>query len=130
MGSNLTTTDPSYQKLVMSICFPAKTPVLTDQGKIYIDKIVPGVHTISKKPIRCVTKTILNEKHLVCIEKDAFGKNTPSENTLISLNHKVCYEDKMVKAKSLVGSIDNVYYTEYNGETLYNIMLDDYETMI
>jgi hypothetical protein len=36
----------------------------------------------------------------------------------------------MVKAKHLIGQFDGVYNKKYNGEILYNVLLETYEKML
>jgi hypothetical protein len=36
----------------------------------------------------------------------------------------------MIKAKNLIGVVDGVYNKKYNGEILYNVLLDKYDKMI
>lgn len=125
---NLAVGNPS--QIVYPICFPAGTPVLTDQGEVAIDKINPKIHTINNKKILDITKTITLEKHIVCIEKDALGPNTPSRKTFISRNHEIIYNKKRVKAKELIGKVDGVYNKKYYGETLYNVLMETHYLMI
>jgi uncharacterized delta-60 repeat protein len=67
---------------VIPICFPAGTPVLTDQGYIAIDEIIPEINTINNKPIIAITKTITKDDKIVCFEKNSLGKNMPSLSNL------------------------------------------------
>jgi hypothetical protein len=117
---------------IYPICFPAGTPVLTDQGIINIEKINPKIHTINNKKIVAVTKTITNEKHLVCIEKNALGDNIPSQQTIISSSHCVVYKNKFIPARNLKNFVENkedIYNVKYNNEILYNILMETHETM-
>jgi len=115
---------------IVTICFPAGTPILTDQGNIAIEKININKNTIRGKKIVAITKTTTIEDKIVCIEKDAFGPNIPSQKTYISRNHKLFYNKQMIKAKKLIGKVDGVYNKKYNGELLYNILLETYEKML
>jgi len=112
------------------ICFPAGTPVVTDQGQMPIEKINPSKNTIRGKKIVAITKTVTLEDKIVCIEKDALGTNIPSQKTCISRNHKLFYNKQMIKAKHLIGQVDGVYNKKYNGETLYNVLLETHEKMM
>jgi len=111
------------------VCFPSGTPVNTDQGSIEIQKIKPNVHTINNFKIIAVTKTVTLEDKIVCIKKNALGENVPSQTTFISKNHKILYNDEMIKAKHLVKKIEDVEFKEYNGEALYNVLLETNNTM-
>lgn len=123
------TTTASSSIVINNICFPAKTPIVTNQGIIDIDKINPSIHTIRNKKIVAITKTMSNKKYIICIEKDAVGKNIPSKRTLISSEHKVLYKGKMVEAKYLT-ELDGIYKIKYNGEILYNVLMEEHEKMI
>ena len=112
------------------ICFVAGTPVLTDQGSIAIEKISINKNTIRGKNIVAVTKTITIEDNIVCIEKDALGHNIPSQKTFISRNHKLFFNKQMIKAKHLIGQVDGVYNKKYNGEVLYNVLLETHSKMM
>jgi hypothetical protein len=113
------------------ICFPAGTPITTNQGLIPIEKINPDIHTIRNKPIVAITKTIYaTNKYLVCFEKDSLGNNIPSQKTIISKNHKIFYNGKMVKASGLLGLNDKITKIEYNNELLYNVLMENHDKMI
>jgi len=119
-------------QIFSSICFPAKTPVKTDQGYVHIDQIDKRVHTIRGEKIVAITKTVSKENHLVCIKKNALGKNMPSQKTYITKGHCVLYKGKMVRASQLVSLLDNglVEFVEYTGEPLYNVLLEEHSKMI
>ena len=122
------TTDPTL--IISNICFPAGTPVVTNQGKISIEKLQPYVHTIRNKTIVGITQTVTQDKNLVCFEKDAIGPNIPSEKTIISKNHCIFYKGKMIKAKNFVGKFQNVYMVKYTGEVLYNVLMEEHDKMM
>lgn len=107
------------------ICFPAGTPVMTDQGEIAIEKIDPKKNTIRSNPILAVTQTIPLYHYIICIEKDSLGKNVPSRKTFISKDHKVLYQGKMIPAELLPKAIK----VAYNSNPLYNVLLKDYSIM-
>ena len=122
--------DYTYEKIVISnICFPAGTPVTTDQGNIPIDKINPEIHTIHNNPIVAITKTITQDTHLVCFEKHALGLNKPNKKTVTSKNHKVYYNGKMTKAHHFLKQFKNVTEIEYNGEILYNVLMEKHDKL-
>ena len=112
------------------VCFPAGTPVTTDQGNIPIEKLNTHIHTIRGKSIVAITKTISIEKQIVCFEKDAFCKNVPSKKTICSPEHKILYKGKMVKARNIVDICENVHFIPYNGNILYNVLLEKEGKMI
>ena len=112
------------------ICFPKGTPVTTDQGSVAIEKLNPDKHTIRGKEIVAITQTRPLQKHIVCFEKDALSKNVPSQQTLCSKNHKIFYKGEMIKARNIVDMCENVTFVDYNGETLYNVLLKKHDKMM
>ena len=46
---------------------------------------------------------------------------------IISKNHFVLYKGKMIQAQNLINQIKNIYKIKYNGELLYNIILENYD---
>jgi hypothetical protein len=118
------------KKIVKSfICFPAKTPVNTDQGVVHINKLKSSIHTIRGKHIAAITQTVTSEKSLVCFEANSLGKNVPNKKTTMSLNHKVKHNGEMCKAKNFVDDYEGVTLVKYTGETLYNVLLEKPDNM-
>ena len=111
-------------------CFPSGTPVQTDQGVTAIEQLVPGEHTLRGKSIVAITQTRPLQKHIVCFEKDSIGKNVPSQQTICSKEHKVLYQGEMIKARDLADMCKNVKKVSYNGETLYNVLLEKHGKML
>jgi hypothetical protein len=116
--------------LISNICFPAGTPITTDQGIIAIEKINPEIHTIRNKKIIGITKTRSTNDFLVCIEKHALGNNIPSQKTLITRDHQIFYNGKMRRAVELIEFSENIYKVKYNGEILYNVLMEQHDKMI
>ena len=114
---------------ISNICFPASTPISTNQGIVAINKLNPLKHTIGNKKIVAITKTISLEDYLVCFEKNALGINYPSEKTIMSSQHKILYKGKMICAKYFIGHFENVNKIEYANEPLYNVLLEEQGTM-
>lgn len=115
---------------ISDVCFPAGTPINTDQGIIPIETILPNIHTIDKQNIIHITKTISLDKYLVCFEKNSLGKNIPSKKTILSKKHKLLYKNKMMHAEWFIGKIDNVYKVKYDGEILYNVLMEKYDKIL
>lgn len=116
--------------LISEICFASETLIKTDQGHVAIEKLDKDVHTIRGKQIQAITETVMITEYLVRFEKDTFGKNIPSQETIMSPNHKVFYQGTLIPAKQFVGNVDDVSTVPYNNEPLYNILLDEYEKVI
>lgn len=113
-----------------NICFPAGTPILTDQGNLAIEQINEFVHTIGNKKIVAVVKTKSTDDYLVCFEKDSLGTNVPSQRTLVSGEHGIMFKGKMRKAKCFLAKFQRVGKVRYNGETLYNVLMEEHNAML
>lgn len=111
------------------ICFIAGTLVLTDQGEVPIEKLDIKVHTISRKNIVAVTKTIPLDNHLICVEKNSLGNNVPNKKTIISKNHKVMVDNKLMEVEKLVQYVPTIYKVPCDKQILYNVLLKDYSVM-
>jgi len=111
--------------LISNICFPKNTPVLTDQGIIDIQEI--NDNTINGLKVEHITQTTSMDRHLVCFEKDSIAIGYPNQKTIMTRNHKVFY-GTMVNADTLLK--DNIYLIPYNGEILYNVLLEKNGFMI
>jgi len=129
MTGHLTITADCSDIPTSNVCFPAKTPVITNQGPVNIEDINPSIHTIRNKKIVAITKTVAHDKNLVRIAKHALGHLYPEKTTFISENHKVLFQGQMVKAKHLVDETKNITNVPYNGEALYNVLLEEHEKM-
>jgi len=112
---------------ISNICFPAKTPVSTDQGIVAIEKINPEIHTIDNKKIVGITQTIHQNDYLVCFEKHALGFNYPSAQTTMTNDHKISYQGKMRKASYFLDHFEKVRKIDYHGEILYNVLMEKHE---
>lgn len=107
-------------------CFVAGTPINTDQGIIHIELLNHDVNTIGGKPIVAITKITSTDSYLIQIPKDLLESNQPNQDTVISQLHKVLYKGVMTRAKDIPG----VRSVPYNGQPLYNVLLESYSTMI
>ena len=112
---------------ISNICFLENTPILLDQGIIDIQEINTDIHTINNKKIVAITKTISLDNYLVCFHENALGANYPIKKTIISKDHKILYYGKMIEAYKFIGHFDKVKKMKYNGEVLYNILMENHE---
>jgi len=115
---------------IADICFVRNTPIETDQGIVPIHKIDPKIHSINNKKIIAITKSVTEDKFLVCFEKHALGKNIPSTRTIVSKYHKIQNrKGKMMEAYKFLDYYEDVKKIDYDGEILYNILMNDHETV-
>jgi photosystem II stability/assembly factor-like uncharacterized protein len=115
---------------ISDICFPAGTLINTDQGRIAIEKINPNINTINNKRIVDIIKTIYNDNYLVGFRKHAITKNYPSEFTVMTKNHKIIWEGVKYDADSFLYRYENVVKVKYNGQILYNVLMEQHSEMI
>jgi alpha-tubulin suppressor-like RCC1 family protein len=122
---------------ITNICFPAGTPVKTDQGIIEIQNINPDHHTIGLKIIKAITQTLSEDPDLICFEKDALYKDVPSEKTVMSMNHGLLFKGKWYKAQDMIGVVgekctsNKIYRIPYKkGTILYNVLLETHSHML
>jgi hypothetical protein len=141
--SGVTVNTPAPPAPPAPICFPAGTPVLTDQGEVDIDKIDPEKHTINANKIEGITETTGIEDYMIMIKKHAFSEYVPCRDTLISANHKIMFGDGSVIATGAYGALfngrmvqarefldkkefaDKIYKVDYTGYPLYNVLLEN-----
>ena len=119
---------------ISNICFPAGTPIKTDQGLIPIEKLHANKHTINKytinkQPIQHITKTVTQDTHLICFEQNALGPNVPSARTRMTKEHKILFEGQYKPASYFLTRSNKVKKVKYNGELLYNVLLANYGTL-
>jgi hypothetical protein len=115
---------------ISGTCFPAGTLITCDQGEIPIELINPDIHTIRGKKIVTITKTIIQNKYLICFEKGSFGNNIPNRQTIMSKNHQLFYNGEMIKAVQFAGKFENVKKIKYTGEVLYNVLMEKHDKMV
>jgi hypothetical protein len=115
-----------WTDIITNICFPAGTPVQTDQGIISIEKINTNIHTIKGQPIKHITQTTTYNKYLIHFQENSIGYNIPNKPTTMSKEHKILYDGKLVPAFRFLDLTDKVKKINYSGEILYNVLLDVY----
>ena len=111
------------------ICFPAGTLVLTDQGEVAIDKIDIKKNTIQGNEIIAITESIPLDNYLICIEKSSLSHNVPNRRTIISKDHKIMCDKKLIRAECLTEYIPTFYKVNYDKKKLYNVLLKEHSIM-
>ena len=122
---------PTYVKFhtgvpVSNICFIAGTGVQTDQGTFPIESLTRK-HTLRGQSIT-LTKTKHDDPYLVKIQAYAFT-DTPTQDTYMSMNHRVYFNHDRVKARDLVNG-NTVTLVDYHGEPLYNVLVKAHTSML
>lgn len=113
-----------------NICFVEDTLIKVDQGIVAIQHIDVNVHTIKRKKIIAITRSISNDTHLVKFEKHSLFRNCPNNVTIMSQHHKIMWNDKLIFAANFLPKYEGVTRIPYKKEILYNILMEDYETVI
>ena len=106
-----------------NICFVGGTPVNTDDGPVAIEDL--GRHTIRGKKIVGITRTLYSGTHLIRLDRHSIERNVPSQTTIVTPLHKIRYKHRMTCA----GDIPTGVCVPYEGQLLYNVLLDHYGTM-
>jgi hypothetical protein len=114
---------------ISNICFPAGTPVKTDQGIIKINELDPRKHTITSQPILQITRTTTLDNYLISFDEHSLERNVPSSKTIMTKDHKVMFEGRLVPAYRFLDFSDKVKKVKYTGEILYNVLLSKYGTI-
>ena len=101
--------------------------IQTDTGLKKIQDITTK-DTIDNIHVIGITKTINNNiNHLIQIKKNAFRKNVPSKDIVVSRSHKITINGAIKKAHELLNMNNSkIGKIPYNGEVLYNILLETY----
>lgn len=115
---------------ISDICFLENAQIMTDQGIITIKMIEPRIHTINGRNIVCVTKTLSNDKFLVKFKKNSLGRNSPSQDLIMSNNHCVYHQRQIRRAASFIGKFELVSKIAYEGQILYNILLEQHGVIL
>lgn len=124
---DLTITNNNITPSISNICFQANTPIITNKGIVPIEKLNPDIHTVDNKKIVAITRTVTQDKYLIKFDTHSLGRNHPCQPTIVSKNHKISYRGKMMEAYKFVGYFQNVTKIEYDGEVLYNILMEKYD---
>lgn len=114
-----------------NICVGESSVVRTDQGPVKITDISTHINTIRGKKIVAVTKVKYVGDHLYNIKKDAFGKNMPDIDTIITGDHGIYVNNLSNNKMEMVKNIRNTNITtiKYGGEYLYNILMEKHGKM-
>jgi hypothetical protein len=128
--NNVFCKEPGPEDVIGTICFLSGAMVLTDQGPIAIEFLVPYVHTISNKTIIGISITYSCEDTLVCIERNSISKFVPNKDTFLSNNHKIYYKGHFLEACQFLGrGIRGIYTIPYENQLLYNVILKEHDIM-
>jgi hypothetical protein len=114
---------------ISNICFPAGTPIQTDQGILPIEKLDKTVHTIRGLPILHVTRTVTLDKYLIAFAPHSIGRHIPTARTIMTKDHQIEFEGRLAPAERFLDYSREIKKVKYNGEVLYNVLLPTHSRM-
>lgn len=111
-------------------------------GTIPIEKIKAGHKVVTQgiikdhalhydvkvEPVIWISKFKSNIKP-ICIEKNAFGKNYPFQDLLVSPDHSILIHNKMIRANYLVNSI-SIYQIDCEEVVYYHLECQHHSAII
>jgi len=107
------------------ICFLKGALLEVDQGLIPIETVDPLLHTLNGKKIVALTRERNPKAKLVTLRKHIISENVPDRDTAITVWHKVFYKGDY----RIAGQVPGFRSIPYNGEILYNILMESLEPM-
>ena len=114
---------------VSNICFPAGTPIITDQGTVAIEQLDPTKHTIKQQAILHITQTTTLDKYLIMFPKSSLSRGLPSQSTIMSKDHQIEFNGQLTPAYRFLDYSSDIKKVKYSGEILYNVLLAEYGTI-
>jgi surface protein len=112
-----------------NICFPAGTPIQTDQGIIAIEKLDKTVHTLRGLPILHVTQTVTLDKYLIAFAPHSIGRHIPTARTIMTKDHQIEFDGRLAPAERFLDYSSEIKKVKYTGEILYNVLLPTHSRM-
>ena len=114
---------------VSNICFPAGTPIITDQGSVAIEQLDPTKHTIKQQAILYITQTTTLDKYLIMFPKSSLSRGLPTQTTIMSKDHQIEFNGQLTPAYRFLDYSSEIKKVKYSGEILYNVLLAKYGTI-
>jgi hypothetical protein len=114
---------------ISNICFPAGTPIQTDQGIFPIEQLDTKKHTIGNQPILHVTQTVTLDPYLIVFAPHSIERNYPTQATVMSKDHQIMYDGNLIPAYRFLNHSNYIRKLKYSGEILYNVLLPTYSTL-
>ena len=104
-----------------------KTIISTDQGRIPVEEVVPGTHTIKNKQILGIPRSVSKDK-MISFPKNSIADNIPNKETLMFPSVLVCdpkRNDSLRLARNFYKDYENVTTKDKQSEIIYNILTED-----
>ena len=130
---------------VDSVCYAAGTRVLTEDGEVPVEQLVEGSQVVTLVDGEHVLQPVkwLGHRHLdltrhpqahlaapVRIRRGAFGENLPHRDLVVSPDHCVFVDGKLIPAKLLINDMTIVQERDARAVTYYHVELPRHSVML
>ena len=126
--------------LVYSTCFAEGTALTTPDGEAAVETLVPGTLVMTPKgamPVKWLghrsitvsSQPVPEENWLVRIREGALADNVPSRDLLVTQEHCMVFEGKLVPARMLVNGASILIDRTINSYTYYHVELESHEAV-
>ncbi|WP_249194965.1 Hint domain-containing protein [Gluconobacter cerinus] len=126
--------------LIYSTCFAEGTSITTPDGEATVETLVPGtlvmtpngampVKWLGHRSITVADQRVPEENWLVRIREGALAEGVPSRDLLVTQEHCMVFEGKLVPARMLVNGASILIDRTINSYTYYHVELESHEAV-
>ncbi|MBS1104353.1 Hint domain-containing protein [Gluconobacter sp. Dm-62] len=126
--------------LIYTTCFAEGTSIMTPDGEATVETLVPGTLVMTPKgamPVKWLghrsitvsSQPVPEENWLVRIRKGALADGIPSRDLLVTQEHCMVFEGKLVPARMLVNGASILIDRTINSYTYYHVELESHEAV-
>nr|WP_231875008.1 Hint domain-containing protein [Gluconobacter thailandicus] len=126
--------------LIYTTCFAEGTSLTTPDGEATVETLVPGtlvmtpkgampVKWLGHRSITVADQRVPEENWLVRIREGALADGVPSRDLLVTQEHCMVFEGKLVPARMLVNGASILIDRTINSYTYYHVELESHEAV-
>ncbi|WP_249198704.1 Hint domain-containing protein [Gluconobacter cerinus] len=126
--------------LIYTTCFAEGTSLTTPDGEATVETLVPGtlvmtpkgampVKWLGHRSITVADQRVPEENWLVRIREGALADGVPSRDLLVTQEHCMVFEGKLVPARMLVNGVSILIDRTINSYTYYHVELESHEAV-
>lgn len=126
--------------LIYTTCFAEGTLIMTPDGEATVETLVPGtlvmtpkgamsVKWLGHRSITVSSQPVPEENWLVRIREGALADGVPSRDLLVTQEHCMVFEGKLVPARMLVNDVSILIDRTINSYTYYHVELESHEAI-
>ncbi|WP_317214086.1 Hint domain-containing protein [Gluconobacter sp. GP1] len=126
--------------LIYTTCFAEGTSLTTPDGEATVETLVPGtlvmtpkgampVKWLGHRSITVADQRVPEENWLVRIRESALADGVPSRDLLVTQEHCMVFEGKLVPARMLVNGVSILIDRTINSYTYYHVELESHEAV-